>query len=185
MPRQHLTIYQQYLAIARLQVGCSQREVATELSSCTSHADDRFIVNSALWNRIMNATQLQARLRDVRDTRVSRQTIRNRLNQHGLRARWPARVPDHTTRHRRHRQGAFALDEEPVDLGAVLRWKSIHIEQKWWPPALLETSRRILCISHCCLVLQSEQVCLVNTELPYTLWTVLWQANTTWITSLI
>uniref|UniRef100_A0A673K984 Transposase Tc1-like domain-containing protein n=1 Tax=Sinocyclocheilus rhinocerous TaxID=307959 RepID=A0A673K984_9TELE len=60
----------------------------------TSHADDdRFIVNSALWNRMMN----------VRGTRASRQTIQNRLHQHGLRARRPARVPDHTTRHRRHR----------------------------------------------------------------------------------
>uniref|UniRef100_A0A673FQF7 Transposase Tc1-like domain-containing protein n=1 Tax=Sinocyclocheilus rhinocerous TaxID=307959 RepID=A0A673FQF7_9TELE len=59
----------------------------------TSHADDRFIVNSALRNRKIN----------VRGTRVSRQTIRNCLHQHGLRARRPARVPDHTTRHRRHR----------------------------------------------------------------------------------
>uniref|UniRef100_A0A667WJH9 Transposase Tc1-like domain-containing protein n=1 Tax=Myripristis murdjan TaxID=586833 RepID=A0A667WJH9_9TELE len=63
----------------------------------TSHTDDRFIVNSALRNRMMNATQLQAR------TQVSLQTIRNRLHQHGLRARRPARVPDHTTRHRCHR----------------------------------------------------------------------------------
>ncbi len=143
-PRRHLTIYQQYLALARLQMGCSQREFATELkvsqsvisrlqqrhretgrvteryrSGCalaTSHADDRFIVNSALWNRIMNATQLQARLREVRGTRASRQIIRNHLHQHGLRARWPARVLDHTTRHRRHRQGAFALDEEPASV---------------------------------------------------------------------
>uniref|UniRef100_A0A671LN17 Transposase Tc1-like domain-containing protein n=1 Tax=Sinocyclocheilus anshuiensis TaxID=1608454 RepID=A0A671LN17_9TELE len=59
----------------------------------TSHADDRFIVNSALRNRKIN----------VRGTRVSRQTIRNCLPQHCLRARRPARVPDHTTRHRRHR----------------------------------------------------------------------------------
>ncbi|KAJ8362867.1 hypothetical protein SKAU_G00116980, partial [Synaphobranchus kaupii] len=57
----------------------------------------------ALRNRMMNATQLQAHLREVRGTQVSRQTIRNRLHQRGLRARRPARVPDHTTRHRRHR----------------------------------------------------------------------------------
>uniref|UniRef100_A0A673KE60 Transposase Tc1-like domain-containing protein n=1 Tax=Sinocyclocheilus rhinocerous TaxID=307959 RepID=A0A673KE60_9TELE len=73
----------------------------------TSHADDRFIVNSALRNRMMNATQLQARLKgEMRGTRVSHQTIRT--------------LPDHTTRHRRHRQGAFVLDEEPVGLIAVL-----------------------------------------------------------------
>uniref|UniRef100_A0A673MB21 Transposase Tc1-like domain-containing protein n=1 Tax=Sinocyclocheilus rhinocerous TaxID=307959 RepID=A0A673MB21_9TELE len=47
----------------------------------TSHADDCFIVNNALRNRMMNATQLQAHLREVRGTRV----------------------PDHTARHRRHR----------------------------------------------------------------------------------
>uniref|UniRef100_A0A667X1A1 Tc1-like transposase DDE domain-containing protein n=1 Tax=Myripristis murdjan TaxID=586833 RepID=A0A667X1A1_9TELE len=57
----------------------------------TSHTDDRFIVNNALRNRMMNGTQLQVRLRKVRGT------------QHGLRARRPARVPDHTTRHRCHR----------------------------------------------------------------------------------
>uniref|UniRef100_A0A3Q3XEU1 Transposase Tc1-like domain-containing protein n=1 Tax=Mola mola TaxID=94237 RepID=A0A3Q3XEU1_MOLML len=44
-----------------------------------------------------------ARLGGVRGTRVSRQTIRNRLHQLGLPARRPARVPDHTTGHRRHR----------------------------------------------------------------------------------
>uniref|UniRef100_A0A667XNA2 Transposase Tc1-like domain-containing protein n=1 Tax=Myripristis murdjan TaxID=586833 RepID=A0A667XNA2_9TELE len=114
-----------------LQTGCSQAEVATELRVsqsvisrlqqryretgrvterhrsgrplATSHTDDRFIVNSALRNRMMNATQLKARLREVRGTQVSCQTIRNRLHQHGLRARRPARVPDHTTRHRCHR----------------------------------------------------------------------------------
>uniref|UniRef100_A0A671VKC8 HTH cro/C1-type domain-containing protein n=1 Tax=Sparus aurata TaxID=8175 RepID=A0A671VKC8_SPAAU len=130
-PRRHLTIDQQYLAIARLQTGCSQTEVATELRVsqsvisrlqqryretgrvterhrsgrplATSHTDDRFIVNSALRNRMMNADQIQAHLREVRGTQVSRQTIRNRLHQCGLRARRPARVPDHTTRHRRHR----------------------------------------------------------------------------------
>uniref|UniRef100_A0A673HIB9 Transposase Tc1-like domain-containing protein n=1 Tax=Sinocyclocheilus rhinocerous TaxID=307959 RepID=A0A673HIB9_9TELE len=50
----------------------------------TSHAGDRFIVNSALRNRVLNATQLQAHLREVRGIRVSCQTIRNRLHQHGL-----------------------------------------------------------------------------------------------------
>ncbi len=69
----------------------------------TSNADDRFVVNSALWNRMMNAAQLQACLKEVRCTRVSHQTIRNSLHQHGLRARQSAMVPDHFTRHKRHR----------------------------------------------------------------------------------
>ena len=130
-PRRHLTTDQQSLAIAMLQTGRSQMEVATELGVsqsvisrlqqryretgrvterrrsgrplATSRADDRYIVNAALRNRMMNATQLQARLREVRGTQVSRQTIRNRLHQRGLHARRPARVPDHTTRHRHHR----------------------------------------------------------------------------------
>ncbi|KAJ8371333.1 hypothetical protein SKAU_G00113610 [Synaphobranchus kaupii] len=34
----------------------------------TSHTDDRFIVNSALRNRMMNATQLQAHLRETGET---------------------------------------------------------------------------------------------------------------------
>ncbi|CAK6970414.1 Transposable element Tcb1 [Scomber scombrus] len=130
-PRRHLTIDQQYLAIVRLQTGCSQTVLATELRVsqsvisrlqqryrengrfterhrsgrplATSYTDDHFIVNSALRNRMTNATQLQAHLREVRGTQVSRQAFRNCLHQHGLRARRPARVPDHSTRHRRHR----------------------------------------------------------------------------------
>uniref|UniRef100_A0A667ZG46 Transposase Tc1-like domain-containing protein n=1 Tax=Myripristis murdjan TaxID=586833 RepID=A0A667ZG46_9TELE len=116
--------------LSQLQTGCSQTEVATELRVsqsvisrlqkryretgrlterhrsgrplATSHTDDRFIVNNALRNRMMNATQIQACLREVRGTQVSHQTIRNHLHQHGLRARRPARVPDHATRHRCH-----------------------------------------------------------------------------------
>ena len=107
-PRRHLTMDQQSLAIAMLQTGRSQMEVATELGVsqsvisrlqqryretgrvterrrsgrplATSRADDRYIVNTALRNRMMNATQLQARLREVRGTQVSRQTIQNRLH---------------------------------------------------------------------------------------------------------
>ncbi len=80
-------------------MGCSQREVATELKVsqsvisrlqqrhretgrvterhrsgrllATSHADDRYIENSALWNWIMNATSDHSK----------------RLHQHGLHAR--------------------------------------------------------------------------------------------------
>ena len=107
-PRRHLTTDQQYLAIVRLQTGCSQTDVPTELRVSqsvisrlqqryretgrvterhrsgrpltTSHTDDRFIVN-----RMMNATQLQAHLREVRGTQVSCQIIQNRLHQSGLR----------------------------------------------------------------------------------------------------
>lgn len=125
-PSQHLTFHQQplatwYLTIARFQTGCSQTEVATELrvSEChqqiaterrgrvterhtsrhtlaTSHTDYHFIVNTALRNQMMNATQLQAHLREVRGTQVPLQTIWNHLHQHGLPARWPEMVPSGT-----------------------------------------------------------------------------------------
>lgn len=44
----HLAIDQLYLAIARLQTGCSQ----------TPHTNDRFIVANALRNQMINATEL-------------------------------------------------------------------------------------------------------------------------------
>lgn len=58
----------------------------------TSHADDRFIVNSALLNRMMNASQLQACLKEERGTRVSCQT--------SMFCR--ARVPENTNWHMGH-----------------------------------------------------------------------------------
>uniref|UniRef100_A0A665V7J6 Transposase Tc1-like domain-containing protein n=1 Tax=Echeneis naucrates TaxID=173247 RepID=A0A665V7J6_ECHNA len=74
----------------RTQHGCNKDISVTERHrsgrpSATSHTDERFIVNSALRNQMMNATQLQAHFREVRGTQVSRQTIRNRLRQRGLR----------------------------------------------------------------------------------------------------
>lgn len=122
-----LVFKQSTFDIIRLQTGCSHMEVATELRVsqsiivrlqqryretgrvterytsgrplATSHADHCFIVNSALWN----GTQLQEHFREVRCTQVSRQTIRNCLHQGGLHAGWPARAPDETTSHTRHR----------------------------------------------------------------------------------
>lgn len=113
-----------------------------ETGTVTAHADDYFVVNSALRKWMMNATQLQAHLREVRAT------------QHALCAGWPCKgtwtYPQAQASLSCMGQGAFALDEEPVDLSAVLWWKSIHIEQNWWPSTLLETLRRKLCISYCC-----------------------------------
>uniref|UniRef100_A0A673ARX4 Transposase Tc1-like domain-containing protein n=1 Tax=Sphaeramia orbicularis TaxID=375764 RepID=A0A673ARX4_9TELE len=122
-----------------LQTGCSQMEVATELRVsqrvisrlqqryretgrvterhrsgrplATSNTNDCFIVYSALWNRMMNATQPQAHLSEVRGIQVSCQSIRNRLHQRGLHARGPAKAPKHTIRHRRH---CFAWAREPL-----------------------------------------------------------------------
>uniref|UniRef100_A0A3B3S651 Transposase Tc1-like domain-containing protein n=1 Tax=Paramormyrops kingsleyae TaxID=1676925 RepID=A0A3B3S651_9TELE len=107
-PRRHLTIEVSQTVISMLQQGYRETGRVTERHRSgrpliTSYTDDGFIVNSVLRNRMMNATQLQAHLMEVRGIQVSRQTIRKRLHQRGLCARRPARVPDHTIRHRRHR----------------------------------------------------------------------------------
>uniref|UniRef100_A0A3Q3WPP8 Uncharacterized protein n=1 Tax=Mola mola TaxID=94237 RepID=A0A3Q3WPP8_MOLML len=109
-PRRHLTI-NQHLAIAKLKTGCSQREVSTMLrvssadcnretgsvtgrhrsgdSLATSHADDRFILNSILLNWMMNTTQLQARLSKVRAMEHFRWTRNQWLNV-SVRLHWTA-----------------------------------------------------------------------------------------------
>uniref|UniRef100_A0A667XTL2 Transposase Tc1-like domain-containing protein n=1 Tax=Myripristis murdjan TaxID=586833 RepID=A0A667XTL2_9TELE len=206
-PRRHLTIDQQHLTIARLQTGCSQTEVATELRVsqsvisrmqkryretgrvterhrsgrplATSHTDDRFIVNSALRNRMMNATQIQACLREVRGTQVSRQTIRNHLHQHVLRARRPARVPDHTTRHRCHclawarqhlrwtrDQWASVLfsDESRFMLSRNDANNVGDIKESTMHQPLLSPDEPLVVVLLLC-----GQMCLVSTELLYTL----------------
>uniref|UniRef100_A0A665VFF3 Transposase Tc1-like domain-containing protein n=1 Tax=Echeneis naucrates TaxID=173247 RepID=A0A665VFF3_ECHNA len=65
--------------------------------------DDQYLRTYALRHHYATATQLQARLRDVRGTRVSRQTIRNRLHHFSLNARRPLQVTPLTPRHRHER----------------------------------------------------------------------------------
>ncbi|KAI3361517.1 hypothetical protein L3Q82_013667 [Scortum barcoo] len=69
----------------------------------TDHNDDQYLRTYALRHRNATATQLQFRLQDVRGTRVSRQTIHNRLHRFGLNARRPLQVTPLTPRHRRER----------------------------------------------------------------------------------
>ncbi|KAI3367222.1 hypothetical protein L3Q82_008273 [Scortum barcoo] len=129
--RRHLTDKQRHLAIACLRVGGGQSDVARELGvsqsvisrlasrhrttgrvrdrprsgapRLTDRNGDQYLRTYALRHRNATATQLQARLRDVRGTRVSRQTIRNRLHRFGLNARRPLQVTPLTPRHRRER----------------------------------------------------------------------------------
>uniref|UniRef100_A0A3B5A9Y7 Transposase Tc1-like domain-containing protein n=1 Tax=Stegastes partitus TaxID=144197 RepID=A0A3B5A9Y7_9TELE len=106
--RRHLTDEQ---AIAHLRVGGRLADVAHELGvsqsvigrlasrhRTTGTVRDRprsgaprptYFRTYALRHRYASATELQARLRDVRGTRVCRQTIRNRLHHFGLNARRP------------------------------------------------------------------------------------------------
>uniref|UniRef100_A0A3Q1C4Q4 Tc1-like transposase DDE domain-containing protein n=1 Tax=Amphiprion ocellaris TaxID=80972 RepID=A0A3Q1C4Q4_AMPOC len=65
--------------------------------------DDQYLRTYALTHCYATATQLQACLREVRGTRVSRQTIRNRLHCFGLNARQPLQMTPLTPRHRRDR----------------------------------------------------------------------------------
>ncbi|RXN05943.1 Transposable element Tcb1 [Labeo rohita] len=129
--QRHLTDEQRHLAMARLRVGGRQSDVARELGvsqsvisrlasrhrttgrvhdrprsgapRVTDRNDDQYLRTYALRHRYATATELQARLRDVRGTRVSRQTIRNRLHRFGLNARRPLQVTPLTPRHRRER----------------------------------------------------------------------------------
>uniref|UniRef100_A0AAY4BFH4 Transposase Tc1-like domain-containing protein n=1 Tax=Denticeps clupeoides TaxID=299321 RepID=A0AAY4BFH4_9TELE len=116
------------MAMARLQVTGRQSDVAHELGvsqsvvsrlasghrttggvhdrprsgapRLTGRNDDQHLSTYALRHHYATATQLQARLRDARVTRLSRQTIRNRLHHFGLNARLPCRenlAQDHVT----------------------------------------------------------------------------------------
>uniref|UniRef100_A0A3B5ARU7 Transposase Tc1-like domain-containing protein n=1 Tax=Stegastes partitus TaxID=144197 RepID=A0A3B5ARU7_9TELE len=69
----------------------------------TDRNDDQYLRTYALRHRNASATELQAHLRDVRGTRVSRQTICNRLHRFGLNARRPLQVTPLTPRHHRER----------------------------------------------------------------------------------
>ncbi|XP_073690832.1 uncharacterized protein [Garra rufa] len=124
--QRHLTDEQHHLAMGRLQVGGRQSDVACEFGvsqsvsrlasrhrtsgrvhdtprsgapRVTDRNDDQYLRTYALRHRYAAA----GRLRDVRGTRVSRQTIRNRLHHFGLNARRPLQVPPLTPRHRRER----------------------------------------------------------------------------------
>ena len=135
-------------AIGMLQAGCDQCQVATTFNVSESHIQkwncfqtlgrvsrrygggrqrvttlrqDRFLVIQARRHRFRNATTLRNDLQNASGTRVSTQTVRNRLHDAGLRARRPAiRVP--LTRRHIHERLDFAhlhlhctiADWEPV-----------------------------------------------------------------------
>lgn len=135
--RRRLTDEERHLAIARLRVGSRQSDVAVELGvsqsvisrlatkhratgsvrdrprsgapRVTDRNDDQYLRTHALRHRDLTAPQLQSRLLETRGTRVSRQTIRNRLHRFGLNARRPLQVTPLTARHRADRL-AWARD---------------------------------------------------------------------------
>ena len=94
----------------------------------TTRNYDQYLRTYTLRNRDLTGPVLQSRLREVRGTRVSRQTIRNRLRHFGLRARRPLQVTPLTVRHRRLR----------------LQWARDHVTwniQQWSSVLFTDVSR--------------------------------------------
>lgn len=118
-------------AVALLQAGVSQREVARRLQisrssvqrvyrryletgafdrrpgtgrpRATSAADDRYIKLTVLRNRRLNAVQVQRSLRDERQVVISSDTVRRRLAERNLTPKRAATGPKLTVAHRRAR----------------------------------------------------------------------------------
>lgn len=154
--RRRLSDEQRHLAVARLRTGSRQVDVAAELGvsqsvvsrlfrryrdtgsvrerdgrgrrSATDRDDERCIRMFALRNRTTNATLVQLHLRETRGTRVSRQTIRNRLHAAGLRSRRQFRATPLTNRHRAVR----------------LQWARAHVNwtRRQWSSVLFSDESR-------------------------------------------
>ncbi|GFS92826.1 transposable element Tcb2 transposase [Trichonephila clavipes] len=84
-----------------LETGSAGRRPGQGRRWATTPNDDRYLVLTARRHRNMNATHLQQHLRSATGTRVSTQTIRNRLHGVGLYARRPRVCVRLTSRHRR------------------------------------------------------------------------------------
>ena len=155
--RRRLTDQERHLAVARMRTGSTQCDVAGELEVSQSvisrlvhrfrdtgsvgerprsgaprgnkRNDDQYLRTYALRNRDLTAPVLQSRLREVRATRVSRQTIRNRLHHFGIRARRPLQATPLTDRHRRLR----------------LQWARDHVtwNMQQWSTVLFTDESRI------------------------------------------
>jgi hypothetical protein len=82
------------------QVGTVTRRAGTGPKSKTTAGDERFLRLQALRNRTHTARNLQKHLVKTRGTRISDQTICNRLREAELRARRSAKLPKLTREHR-------------------------------------------------------------------------------------
>ena len=96
----------------------------------TSRAVDRYIINQSLRSRTVSALKLRQGLKHVRRVNVSVQTVRNRLNAHGLKARRPVKANEYelTPYHRRAREHSAR---------AHLRWN----QQRWSTALFTDESR--------------------------------------------
>ena len=131
MVRRQLNIEDRRRAIAWLQGGNTQRNVALRLGvsqsvvgrlwqrfQATNYVtEDRYITNMALRQRTTTARRLRDNLRTATGTRVSDQTIRNRLRANNLRCRRQAVRPPLLPRHRTARRHWCTLH---------LRWQRVQ-----------------------------------------------------------
>ncbi|GFU11882.1 transposable element Tcb2 transposase [Trichonephila clavipes] len=84
-----------------LETGSAGRRPGQGRRRATTPNEDRYLVLTAPRHRNMNATFLQQHLRSATGTKVSTQTVRNRLHGVGLYARRPQVCVRLTSRHRR------------------------------------------------------------------------------------
>ncbi|GFY06287.1 transposable element Tcb2 transposase [Trichonephila clavipes] len=87
-----------------LETGSAGRRPGQGRRRATTPNEDRYLVLTTRRHRNMNATLLQQHLRSATGTRVSTQTVRNRLHGLGLYARRPMGCVRLTSRHRRDRR---------------------------------------------------------------------------------
>ncbi|GFS82049.1 transposable element Tcb2 transposase [Trichonephila clavipes] len=107
--RSHLTDSEAWRVAGRiwnrfLETGSAGRRPGQGSRRATTPNEDRYLVLTARRHRNMNATLLQQYLRSATGTRVSTQTVRNRIHGLGLYARRPMVCVRLTSRHRRNRR---------------------------------------------------------------------------------
>ncbi|GFV41702.1 transposable element Tcb2 transposase [Trichonephila clavipes] len=107
--RSHLTHSEAWRIVGRiwnhfLETGSAGRRPGQGRRRATMPNEDRYLVLTARRHRNMNATLLQQHLRSATGTKVSTQTVRNRLHGVGLYARRPMVCVRLTSRHRRDRR---------------------------------------------------------------------------------
>ncbi|GFV90021.1 transposable element Tcb2 transposase [Trichonephila clavipes] len=136
--RSHLTDSKAWRVVGRLEGGQTQAEVAQAIGVSQR-------VNSRIWNRFwrlevhrnMNATLLQQHLRSATGTKVSTQSVRNRLHGVGLYARRPmSRFSVHPDNRRiffwrdrgSRNNPAFMLESVRFGGGGVLVYGGISID---------------------------------------------------------
>jgi transposase len=113
------------------ETGTITRRAGTGRQRKTTAGDERFLRLQALRNRTHTARDLQEDLLRARGTRISDQTVRNRLREVELRPRRPAKVPKLT---RVHRQSRLEFGREH------LNWQLRH----WTPVMFSDESKFVL-----------------------------------------